>query len=310
MFRHLIALAILLLLAGCGGWSKSKCADTNFEAIGYDRGLRGLSNRGDSINAACMKKDVSIDLNGYNRGYKQGIKAYCTDGKGNEKGRLGQAPHRVCTGTKHYMVGYDRGLKTFCTSEKGTKDGYSLAPKLEVCLTYSAYLNGYKNGVKTFCSFDKGQEDGFANAEMNSTCASYSGYTSGYKKGIKNYCMPENGVRLGENGAERPVKCTSDSFKAAYNKGRGRFIQQRMKDITTNLDIEKRNYENLRDELQDAQFSYQNLQGKELSEEQKDEKRELSDRIRRLRRERDRQRNKVYDMEAEVRALKADLDNL
>lgn len=202
MVRNLTGLFILLLLMGCSGWSKKKCSESNFQAVGYDRGIKGLRSRGDQINATCLKKDVSIDLNAYNNGYQQGLKAYCTEGKGRENGRLGQNPHSTCTGIKHYMAGYDKGLKSFCTVEKGTKDGYSLKPKREVCLAYSQYLVGYKNGVKTYCSLEKGQEDGFSGVEMHTTCAGHSSYTSGYKKGIANFCMPENGHRLGEKGAE------------------------------------------------------------------------------------------------------------
>jgi len=74
--------------------------------------------------------------------------------------------------------------------------------------------------------------------------------------------------------------------------------------------VEKRNYENLRDELQDAQFAFQNLSQSGLTEEQRDQRRELSDRIRRLRKDRDRQRKKVTDMESELRTLRTDLENL
>jgi hypothetical protein len=310
MARHLLSLCVLLLLAGCGGWSKTKCSESNFEALGYDRGVRGLTSRGDQINATCLKKKVSIDLNSYNKGYQQGLKAYCTDGKGNENGRLGQKPISVCTGIKQYMTGYNNGLKSYCTVEKGTKDGYALRPKLDVCLSYSQYLLGYKNGLKTFCSNEKGQEDGFSGVEMHATCSAYESYTSGYKKGISNFCMPENGLRLGEKGADFPQKCTKSSFKSAYNKGRGLFIKQRMKDLNTNLDVEKRNYENLRDELQDAQFAFQNLSQSGLTEEQRQQRRELSDRIRRLRKERDNQRSKVTEMETELRTLKSDLESL
>ena len=310
MIKLIISLSLFSLLAGCGGWSKKKCSESNFEALGYERGSRGLRGRGDQINTACAKKEVIIDLNSYNQGYNRGLKAYCTSEKGNEKGRLGQTPQAVCSGVQRYMKGYDRGLKSYCTIEKGTKDGYSLKPKVEVCLTYSTYLIGYKNGIKSYCSKEKGQEDGFSGTEMLAKCSGHSAYVSGYKKGKSNFCMPENGLRLGERGAEFPQKCTKKSFKAAYNKGRGLYIQQRMKDLNNNLDVENRNYENLRDELQDAQFAYQNLSQSNLSEGQREQRRELSDRIRRLRKERDKQRKKVTYMEAEIRSLKSDLEAL
>ena len=80
--------------------------------------------------------------------------------------------------------------------------------------------------------------------------------------------------------------------------------------LLRNEDVEKRNYENLRDELQDAQFAYQNLSQSNLSEGQREQRRELSDRIRRLRKERDKQRKKVTYMESEIRTLKSDFEAL
>ena len=323
MIKYYVIFFSLLLLVGCGGWSKKKCSNSNFETMGYKRGFKGLKSHGDQIQMTCTKKEVSIDIDSYNRGYQRGLKAYCTEAKGNEKGRLGQMSQDTCASVDHYIKAYDRGIKTYCTVERGTKDGYSLRSKLEVCLTSSStYILGYENGIKSYCSKEKGQEDGFFGVKMHSICANYPNYTAGYKDGIANFCMPENGLRLGEKGIAFPTKCIKSSFKssfkasfkAAYNKGKGLFLKQRINDLNTNLDIEKRNYKNLRDELQDVQFAYKNLsqshlQGR-LTKEQRQKKRELSNRTRRLKKERDKQRVKVTEMEFELKNLKSDLGSL
>ena len=313
MIRCTLGLAILMFLAGCGGWSKKKCAESNFEDIGYERGVQGLKSRGNQINTKCLEKEVSINLNSYNKGYQRGLKTYCTDEKAKEIGRLGQKPQSICTSIKHYMTGYDQGLRTFCTIERGAKDGYALKSKLEVCLAHSTYLIGYENGIKTYCSFEKGQEHGFSGTIMHEKCSNHSTYNSGYKKGSSNFCMPENGQRLGEKGAEFPEKCTKPSFKAAYNKGRSLFIKQRIKDLNINLDVEKKNYKNIKNELQDAQFTLQNLSQKSrklITKEQKQQRRKLPSRIRKLKRDRNKQHEKVTDIEFKLRTLRSDLENL
>jgi len=310
MLRIIICTTIAALLSGCGGWSKNKCLTTNFESIGYDRGSRGQSNKGDSIYGSCLKKEISIDVNSYNKGYEQGLKAYCSDSKGYASGTAGNTAHRVCTPVSSYMKGYDRGLKTYCTVEKGTKDGYALAEKATVCLSYSTYMLGHQNGVKSYCSNEKGQEDGFSGGEMHAKCSVHKNYVAGYKSGVKNFCLPENALRLGEKGEEVPSRCTGSSFKKAYNKGRKTFVQQRVKELNTYLDYEKRNYENLRDELQDKQFSYSNLPKNGLTPEQKKRKSSLYSNIRKLTKERDQQRNKVTDMEAELAELNQEIQSL
>lgn len=310
MIKFIIGFVFMALLSGCGGWSKTKCSTSNFEAIGYERGSKGLSNRGDSIYGACLKKEVTIDIQTYNKGYESGLRVFCTDSKGFEAGRLGKELHKVCNATAQYMKAYDRGLKTYCTVKKGTQDGYSMSPEATVCLTYSAYMTGYKNGTKSYCSTEKGQEDGFSGSEMHSKCSTYEAYRNGYKNGTKNYCEPENAIRLGEKGAEIPVRCTSAKFKTAYNKGRKLFVNQRIKELTTYLSYEKRNYENLRDELQDAQFAYQNIPKRGLTPEQQKERRSLSKRIRKLTKERDKQRTVVTDMENELINLRNESNDL
>lgn len=310
MLRIIIFAILTALLSGCGGWSKTKCVTTNFESIGYDRGAKGLSNKGDSIYGACLKKEISVDVKAYDKGYDRGLKAYCSDSKGYSRGKQGKEAQDVCTPVKTYMAGHDRGLKAYCTIDRGTKDGYALAEKNRACLSYSTYMVGYKNGSESYCSNEKGQEDGFAGAEMHVKCSSFAAYRTGYKGGVKNYCSPENGLRLGEKGEEVPSRCTDSSFKTAYNKGRKIFIKQRVKDLNTYLDYEKRNYENLRDELQDAQFSYSNLPKDSLTPDQKKRKSELYRRIKKLTKERDSQRAKVTEMEAELADLTVEINRL
>ena len=207
MSRFIIGF-LMALLSGCGGWSKTRCHTSNFETIGYERGTKGFSNLGDNIYGACLKKEVTIDIRTYNKGYESGLRVFCTDAKGFKAGRLGENLNAVCKATRDYMKAYDRGLKTYCTVKRGTQDGYSMTPAVKVCLAYSTYMTGYKNGTNSYCSNEKGQEDGFA-GKIDSKCLTYAAYKKGRENGIKNYCEPENATKLGEKGAKIPLHCSS-----------------------------------------------------------------------------------------------------
>jgi hypothetical protein len=310
MTKHVVFFILALGLTACGGWTKKKCERTDFSSVGYSRGSKGKIGQSDQINSTCLKKGVAIKVSSYQEGYNNGLKTYCSDSKARRDGSDGYEPINICKSNPSYMRAYDKGLKTYCTVDRGVKDGYALSEKKVVCLSTKAYLTGHKNGVTTFCSFEKGQEDGFLGSNMNSKCVSQKGYKDGHKSGLLNFCKPENGKRLGEKGEERPKRCTKSEFRASYDQGRTLFITKKVKNLSSSLEIENRNYQNLRDELQDAQFSYQELSQRNPTPRTDERKRTLSQDIRKLKKERNEQRETVTDLESQLSDLKAELDDL
>jgi len=310
MTKSIVFFVLTLGLAACGGWSKKKCQSTDFSSMGYSRGSKGKIGLSDHINSTCLKKGVAINVSSYQEGYDNGLKTFCSDSKARRDGGDGHDPINICKSNPSYMRAYDKGLKTYCTVDRGIKDGYALSEKAVVCLNTKAYLTGHKNGVKTFCSFEKGQEDGFLGSKMNSKCISQSGYKDGHKSGLLNFCKPENGKRLGEKGEERPKRCTKSEFRASYDQGRTLFLTKKVKNLSSKLEIENRNYQNLRDELQDAQFSYQELSQREATPRTDERKRNLTHDIRKLKKERNEQREIVTELESELSTLKSELSDL
>lgn len=312
MKRLIFTLLTLTLITSCAHWNKKRCAETDFNQLGYAEGSRGADSKITSYNQACLKKDVKIDMQAYNNGYKNGLKAFCTPQSAADLGIIGQDPHRNCQMNDSYMKAYENSLKKFCSVERGTKDGFAMVGRNTLCTPYSSYNIGYKNGVKNFCSFEKGQEDGFDNRAKNTQCSSYKAYSQGYSKGQKNFCSPENGKRMGEAGKPFPEKCykSGKTFELAFNSGRKIYLSKSIKELEVNIGFERRNYESLRDELQDAQFSFSNMPKYSRDPEVVREKGDLQNRIEDLRKRRDNQRTKLTRIEQELNGLKSELARL
>jgi len=308
----IFSLLAISMLTSCAHWNKKRCAETDFNQLGYAEGSQGADSKVVSYNQSCLKKDVKIDMNAYNTGYKRGLQAFCTPQSGSQLGIAGQQPHRNCQMNDSYMVAYEDSLKQFCSVERGTKDGYAMATRNTLCTPYSSYNIGYKNGVKNYCSYEKGQEDGFDNKAKNTQCSSYTAYTSGYSKGQKNFCSPENAKRMGEKGQAYPEKCykSGKSFELAFNDGRKIYLGRSIKELEVNIGFERRNYESLRDELQDAQFGFSNMPKYSRDPELVREKEDLENRIQDLRKRRDQQRTKLTRIEQELNEMKSELARL
>lgn len=307
-----LGLLAVSMLTSCAHWNKKRCAETDFNQLGYTEGSQGADSKIVSYNQACLKKDVNIDMSAYNSGYKRGLEAFCTPQSGSDLGIAGQEPHRNCQMNDTYMKSYENSLKKFCNVERGTKDGYAMIGQNTLCTPYSSYNIGYKNGVKNYCSYEKGQEDGFDNKAKNTQCSSYKAYTTGYAKGQTNFCSPDNGKRMGEKGKAYPEKCykSGKAFELAFNSGRKIYLGKSIKELEVNIGFERRNYESLRDELQDAQFNFSNMPKYSRDPELVSEKEDLQNRIQELRKRRDSQRSKLTRIEQELNELKSEFARL
>lgn len=91
-----ITLAIVGL-SGCATMSGDECAMSDWQAVGYEDGVRGYT--GDRIGQyrkACAKHGVTPDLSSYQQGREQGLVEYCQPGRGFNVGSSGNRYHGVC----------------------------------------------------------------------------------------------------------------------------------------------------------------------------------------------------------------------
>ena len=128
--------AIILLLVGCASMSKEDCLVTDWYENGRMDGMQGKPRTGLQNRAkACLEHGISADRVAYYQGHDEGLKHYCTEQRGFEMGRLGQAYRSVCPPDleKDFRAGYKNGVKSFCSEENGFDLGYKGQAYRYVC---------------------------------------------------------------------------------------------------------------------------------------------------------------------------------
>lgn len=94
----LIGLVITVAaLSGCAGMSSDECMASDWTAIGYEDGSRGLtSNHFAEHRKACAKHGVKADFTAYQNGRDRGLVEYCQPGRGFSIGANGGRYYGVC----------------------------------------------------------------------------------------------------------------------------------------------------------------------------------------------------------------------
>jgi hypothetical protein len=111
-----VAVLLALALAGCSSMSEKECLATDWQAVGYEHGVRGYS--GDSIAAtrrACAEHGVRTDLEGYRTGREQGLREYCRPANGYEVGVNGGRYAGVCPASLEasFLRSYEAGRELY-----------------------------------------------------------------------------------------------------------------------------------------------------------------------------------------------------
>lgn len=181
----LLLSGILMVLNSCATMSEDQCKTANWQEIGRNDGLRGLSSSLISSHAkACEKHGVKADATAYKAGYASGVKSFCTSENGFEVGRSGRMAAADCpaelqgafqTAWKKGRAEYDREM----AAQEAAKRAKELETKrsaffdldarggicdasasVGVCFVFSGteYADSQKNsGNLAACNLFKGQ---------------------------------------------------------------------------------------------------------------------------------------------------------
>jgi hypothetical protein len=114
--RRASAVLLLIALAGCSSMSEKECLATDWQAVGYEHGVKGYS--GDGLAAtrqACAERGVRTDLEAYRAGREQGLREYCRPANGYEVGVHGGRYAGVCPTPLEagFLRGYDAGRELY-----------------------------------------------------------------------------------------------------------------------------------------------------------------------------------------------------
>lgn len=101
-----------LVLSGCAGMSSEECVATDWTAVGYEDGARGLTaERFSRHRTACAKHGVTADFTDYQAGREQGLVEYCQPGRGYDVGVSGGRYYGVCSADLEpdFLAAYNDG---------------------------------------------------------------------------------------------------------------------------------------------------------------------------------------------------------
>jgi len=107
---------ILLIVSSCATLSESECESANWEIIGLEDGSQGRdASYIGKHRRACSDYNISPDLNAYLQGRASGLKQFCTQQNGFNRGASGQLNNNVCPFelARTFNIGYYQGVKVY-----------------------------------------------------------------------------------------------------------------------------------------------------------------------------------------------------
>lgn len=103
-------------LSGCATMSGDECMTSDWEAIGYEDGVRGYTpDRIGKHRKACAKHGVTPSLVDYQRGRDQGLVEYCQPSRGFKVGANGGSYNGVCNAHHEadFLDAYNAGSQLY-----------------------------------------------------------------------------------------------------------------------------------------------------------------------------------------------------
>jgi hypothetical protein len=92
-----LLIVLAAALSGCAGMNEEQCAMSDWHAVGYEDGSRGLtSDRFGTYRNACAKHGVAPDFRDYQAGRKEGLVEFCQPSRGFNLGASGGRYSGVC----------------------------------------------------------------------------------------------------------------------------------------------------------------------------------------------------------------------
>lgn len=97
MWRLVVLSICIALLSGCSSLSKDECLHTDWEALGFEDGAKGVQiNQIQEYRQDCTKHGVQMDLARYKVGRKVGLEEFCQPHSGYSAGRSGYSYRGIC----------------------------------------------------------------------------------------------------------------------------------------------------------------------------------------------------------------------
>lgn len=160
MYKKTLAIVLIcspmLLTLGCASHlSQEQCANMNWNQAGYLDGSQGNNQRDLSKDAQdCAKYGIRINDQGYEKGYRRGVRQYCQPGTAYNLGAKGQNYNNICPAdlATPFNNAWRRGLRLYCVPTTGYNLGRSGADLPTFCAAdqVGAFSNAYQDGRRIF----------------------------------------------------------------------------------------------------------------------------------------------------------------
>lgn|GEM_PF-1296745 len=111
--RVIVVVALAVLLGACAAAEKRACESGDWEALGYQDGVAGLSfERIGRLVDRCEDYDITVDTAAWTRGHERGMARYCEPERGYDLGESGADYSGSCPTTlePRFLSSYVRGL--------------------------------------------------------------------------------------------------------------------------------------------------------------------------------------------------------
>lgn len=110
--KFIAAMIITVGLVSCASLSKNECLQADWFELGYRDGSMGRSRAiFQKHYDACLDHSVRADRQAYYKGRDEGLKVFCTEQSGFNKGRAGRSYSYVCPPALEpdFLAGYEKG---------------------------------------------------------------------------------------------------------------------------------------------------------------------------------------------------------
>ena len=181
---------------------------------GYATALNGKINDLSSSSCQKLSKKPGENLKEYTKGYKKGLKEFCTYQIGYNTGLKGVAYNKICSKNleRNFLKGYIKGDKK-CLYEEGFLDG--------------------KNGKS---------EQAFSSVKCQNLSKKRVDYDKGRAKGLEQFCVYEKGYNLGVQGYSFRSVCPkplNTHFFKGYNDGFRDYKEEQKRQELLNIERER-----------------------------------------------------------------------
>lgn len=203
----LFCLILSGIIVGCASLEEQKriaeCKARNSYNDGRSDAVNGLKSRFHFYNNRCEQYGVSLNENLYIKGYKKGIKKFCTYESAYQFGlKAGKYKNTCTTNKENFLKGYNEGDKE-CLYEAGYKDAVqgeknnyaeSSCVKISARPGQKQYIKGRAAGLKEFCAYKSAYQWGLNRRTYKGTCPAKkrAAFLKGYRAGDKK-CLYEEG---------------------------------------------------------------------------------------------------------------------